>query len=366
MNFSKEDLTKLKEAITPANIISFLEELGGSPRYYNSSVIISRTICHDGDSHKLYYYLKTFSFHCYTNCGTFDIFELVRKIFNMSFLQSIYYIINKFSLQYLIDNDEENITYNATRKIEEKYFQTHKRIFDIQKDYQIQHIELPTFNEDILSRFSYPIIRPWEREGISRDVIRDAQIGYYPGGSQITIPHYDQNNRLIGIRGRQLGEEESLVFGKYRPLYINNQSYAHPLGFNLYGLNSSKKNIKKIEKAIILEGEKSVLKYRSFFGQDNDISVATCGSSLSDYQVQLLIESGAKEICIGFDRQFKEIGDNEFHKLTKTLTQLNKKYKKLITISFIFDKGMKTGYKDAPVDCGPDIFLQLFKERIIL
>ena len=112
--------------------------------------------------------------------------------------------------------------------------------------------------------------------------------------------------------------------------------------------------------------EKSVLKYRSFFGQYNDISVATCGSSLSDYQVQLLVESGAKEICIAFDRQFKEIGDEEFQKLTKNLTQLNKKYKKLVTVSFIFDKNMITGYKDAPVDCGPNVFLQLFKERLIL
>ena len=112
--------------------------------------------------------------------------------------------------------------------------------------------------------------------------------------------------------------------------------------------------------------EKSCLKYASFFGIDNDISVATCGSSLSDYQVQLLVEAGAQEICIAFDRQFQEIGDDEFQKLTKTLTQLNKKYKKLITISFLFDKEMITGYKDAPIDQGPNVFLQLFKERIIL
>ena len=35
-------------------------------------------------------------------------------------------------------------------------------------------------------------------------------------------------------------------------------------------------------------------------------------------------------------------------------------------LSFIFDKKMVTGYKDSPIDCGKDIFLQLFKERIIL
>lgn len=366
MKFSRDDLLKMKQSITAANIISFLEELGGKPRYYNTNVIISRTVCHDGDSHKLYYYINTQTFHCYTNCGTFDIFELVRKVFNMEFIQSIYYIINKFSLHYLIDEEEDNLSYNATRKIEEEYFKTHKRITQNKKEFQIQHIELPEFDDKILSKFLYPIIKPWEREGITREVINKANIGYYPGGGQITIPHYDQNNRLIGIRGRQLGQEEAEIFGKYRPLFVNNISYAHPLGFNLYGLNDAKQAIKKLGKAVIFEGEKSVLKACSFFGLEQNIYVATCGSSLSDYQVQLLVEAGAKEICIAFDRQFQEIGDIEFKKLTKTLTQLNKKYKKLITISFIFDKEMITGYKDAPIDRGPNVFLQLFKERVIL
>jgi hypothetical protein len=38
----------------------------------------------------------------------------------------------------------------------------------------------------------------------------------------------------------------------------------------------------------------------------------------------------------------------------------------MATISFIFDKQMITGYKDAPIDCGKEKFLQLFKERIYL
>ena len=142
--------------------------------------------------------------------------------------------------------------------------------------------------------------------------------------------------------------------------------YNHPLGFNLYNLNNSKENIKKLGKAIVFEGEKSCLLYASYFGTSNDISVATCGSSLSDYQVQLLMESGAKEICVAFDRQFKEIGDDEFKKLTKNLTNLNMKYKNIVNISFIFDKKKITNYKDAPIDRGPNIFLQLYQERIIL
>ena len=112
--------------------------------------------------------------------------------------------------------------------------------------------------------------------------------------------------------------------------------------------------------------EKSCLLYKSYFGLDNDISVACCGSNLSAYQVQLLKDAGAKEIIIAFDRQFQEIGDSEFKHLTKNLTKINEKYKNSVNSIFIFDKNMITGYKDSPIDCGPEIFMKLFNERIIL
>ncbi|MGN1342929.1 MAG: hypothetical protein ACI4VL_07065 [Bacilli bacterium] len=40
-----------------------------------------------------------------------------------------------------------------------------------------------------------------------------------------------------------------------------------------------------MKKAIVFEGEKSTLLYRSYFGIENDITVACCGSSLSSYQM---------------------------------------------------------------------------------
>ena len=112
--------------------------------------------------------------------------------------------------------------------------------------------------------------------------------------------------------------------------------------------------------------EKSCLLYKSYFGLENDISVACCGSSLSSFQVQQLMDAGAEEIIIAFDRQFKEVGDEEFKHVKRNLLKLRNKYKNYVNISFIFDKKMITGYKDSPIDCGKDIFLHLFKERIIL
>ena len=193
-----------------------------------------------------------------------------------------------------------------------------------------------------------------------------ASIGFYPGGDQITIPHFDENSRLVGLRGRSLCLEEAERFGKYRPLKVNGIQYNHPLGMNLYGLNWAKKAIKIIGKAIIFESEKSVLQYISMFGIDSDIAVACCGSNVSAFQINSLINAGAKEIIIALDRQFQEIGDKEFKHLTKNLTNLGKRYNKYVIISCIFYKHMITDYKSSPTDEGKEKFLQLYKERIVL
>ena len=71
----------------------------------------------------------------------------------------------------------------------------------------------------------------------------------------------------------------------------------------------------------------------------------------------MLLNAGATEIVIALDRQFQEINDDEFKHLVNNLTKIHNKYKNDVKISFIFDKRMITGYKDAPIDCGPEIFL---------
>ena len=150
------------------------------------------------------------------------------------------------------------------------------------------------------------------------------------------------------------------------PIKVNKTWYNHPLGMNLYGFNWAKGNIAIVKKAIVFESEKSVLMYMSYFGTENSIAVACCGSNLSNYQIQLLLDAGATEIIVAFDRQFKTVGDTEYKRLKKNLLTIHNKFKNYATISFIFDKNQITGYKASPIDEGPEKFLQLFKERIIL
>ena len=246
-----------------------------------------------------------------------------------------------------------------------KYLENYNRIQNV--EIKNETVVLKEYDEKILSRFNYDLkIGPWLKENISQEAIKQAYIGFYPGGDQITIPHFDENGRLIGLRGRTLCADEGERFGKYRPLKINQTLYNHPLGMNLYNFNFSKNNIKLMKKAIIFESEKSTLLYKSYFGVENDISVACCGSSISNYQMKLLIDSGVEEVIIAFDRQFQEIGDEEFKHLKTNLLRLRDKYKNSVLISFIFDRNKITEYKASPIDEGSKKFLQLFEERIVL
>lgn len=111
--------------------------------------------------------------------------------------------------------------------------------------------------------------------------------------------------------------------------------------------------------------EKSCMKLQALYGHDNDISVAVCGSAVSSYHIALLQELGVTEIIIAFDRQFVEIGDDEFKRLKNKLIHINKRYGTKVRISAIFDKNMILPYKDAPIDQGAQIFEKLLNERII-
>jgi hypothetical protein len=362
--------SKVREALSTENLFELVETWGGNPQY-TSFGFIADTICHNppGEgSRKLYFYTNTTLFRCYTGCAEpiFDIFELYIKVIKIQKGKDIDLNDAVRSLAQKFGIAGERREDDPTDELEDwKVFANYERIQDI--ELKTNEIVLKEYDPIILTRFNYDVaITPWLEEDITQEVIRHNRIGFYPGGDQITIPHFDEHGRFIGLRGRTLSKEEGELYGKYRPLKINQQLYNHPLGMNLYNLNNSKNNIPILKKAIIFEGEKSCLLYASYFGIDNDISVACCGSSVSLYQIEMLQRAGAQEIIIAFDRQFQSIGDDEFKKLKANLLKIHSKYKNDVIISFIFDKEMITNYKSSPIDHGPDIFLQLFKERIVL
>ena len=221
-----------------------------------------------------------------------------------------------------------------------------------------QSIQLAAYSPNVLESFvkQYPI--EWLEDNISAGAMDKYNIRYSISQNKIIIPHYDINNRLVGIRGRALNESE-IAYAKYAPVKIEDIVYKHKLSLNLYGLNHNWKNIKELGICYIAESEKAVLQ-SELFGEKN-CTVAICGSSLNIYQIKLLMQHcQPKEIVLCLDKEELPGEDKYFYKLWDMCS----KYKLYTNMSFIYDRENLLNLKDSPFDRGRNIFNKLLEKRV--
>ena len=358
MTYSKENV---KQNISDEDVFVLLDCLGGEPEECGE-YIVSKTICHnvvDG-SRKLYYYYNTQLFTCFTHCGTFDIIELVQKVKNLDLNAAIYFLVSFFNLEWKI-SEADDIDYSVE---DWKIFDRNQTLEEIAAEDKTYHaVHLDEYDDDIIQYYPQPVIYQWDKEHISKEVCDYMNIHYDPLNGCVIIPHYDEDNRCVGIRQRTLVQEQE-EWGKYRPWRHGKDQYNHPLAFNLYGLPQAKKNIQNMKTAIIVESEKSVLQYISYFGLAGDICIAVCGSSLSKYQFETLQKIGAEELVIAFDKDYHDMNDEEnFNNFIEKMRRIHNKYNSLCNLSFIVDTLDLLDYKQSPLDKGRDVFLELFRNR---
>ena len=256
------DKDEIKNSLTIEQVESFVAELGGEP-IREGDKIVCKTICHCGNSHKLYYYDNTKLWRCYTDCGgdAFDIFELTRKVKSRE-EPKIDRENTNWNLPEAIDLVARYFGFSENKRMSDADFMSAEdwkilNNYDRIKDINIttQEVELKEYDNKILNNLPKPIILPWIKEGITKEVMDRNGICYDPKQNGIVIPHLDMKGRLIGIRERTLIKENE-VYGKYRPARLNNQLYNHPLSFNLYNLNNSQNNIRVMKKAFVFEGKR--------------------------------------------------------------------------------------------------------------
>lgn len=366
MSFKREEIL---DGLTLEKVFDLLQELGGEPEVLpEKNLIVSRTICHNSccGSKKLYYYHESRTFHCFTECGSnFSIFDLMIKVHmlkgeSFSISEAISFVGKYFGITPTIF---EKKSFDFFKHKSWEILENYESLDNKRKQYERQDEKIVLEEkENIIQHYPVCEIASWKKEGISFDTIKRFHIKFDPIQYGALIPHYDENNRLVGIRQRTLVKEQE-DFGKYRP-YVNSQyDFRHPLSLNLFGLNKTKENIRKIKKAIVYEGEKSVLLQDSLFGEGSNFSCASCGCSLNEYQVRILLSYGVEEIIIGYDRQFVEIGDEEYIKWIEKLAKIRKKYSHYCKITFLFDEYDILQYKSSPIDEGKEKFLRLMRQR---
>ena len=365
------DKELILSSLTKEDVIKICMALGSSyPKQDNNGNLIFQSICHGSDSWKLYYYCtdidyKKHIFHCYSRCSdSFNIVELVIRANRtqgktITWYKALYYIAKTTGKIFTGESKEETKTSVITD------FNWINRLQQIKKNKK-SIPNLSEISENILEVFYYAPHQDWLNDNISREALSRYEIGYYGLTNQITIPHRDMNNRLIGIRGRFLDQEDIEMIGKYVPLQINGRTLSHSLGSNLYGINVVQDKIKTIKKAMVVEAEKSCMQAYSYFGEDSFV-VATCGSSITRTQIKLLLNYlQVEKVIYAPDRDYHESNSYEaevwYQKIIKRLAPLVPYCK----VTLCADSKERLPYKASPTDMGKDILLELLDEKIVI
>ncbi len=355
-------IRELREQLTDEQIKDILGQFNIKPYAETEAAIIFPTCCHnlEGGSPKLYYYKNTRLFHCFTECAeTFDIFTLLQKMYTLrgeeiTLVQAI--AICDLDAEQLDPRDRAEGVVDEIR-----YMQILNNIYIPNKEDLI----FKEYDKSVLKKYSFDYLglMPWIEEGIGIEALQRFNIKWDFYRQAIVIPNFDFDGRLIGIRQRHFKPEE-IMKGKYRPLYDNGVLYNHPTGRTFYGIYENKKTIMRKKTVVIFEGEKSVLRYGTIYGNDNNIALATLGQNITKDHIQYLLKMKVNNVILAYDTDYEDY---------KELYEVEKKYKEkakilapYFNVSYLMDYDFELPHKSSPIDGGKDIFENLLKSRRIV
>lgn len=339
------------QILNEQDIINLMLELGSEyPIKVNNGLAFS-TICHQGHRKKLVWFKDTKLFHCYTDCGcSYSLFNLVGKVLGLDFTSSFKYICNKFNINYKsgFEFNEDKVDLSFIKKFNKK---------------EEDKIKLNIYDENILNNFEKMYHISWLEDNIDINSMRAFKIRYDISENRIIIPHFDYNGQLIGIRCRNLNKDKIDEGKKYMPITFNKHLYNYPTSMNLYGLHINKDNIKKYKTVIIVESEKAVMQYNTYFNEN--ICVAISGSSISKYQIDLLLQLGVETVILALDKEYDECGtkEEEIYKI-KIQKAFISKLEQYFNIEILWDIDNILEKKMSPLDAGKNSFLKLYKNKI--
>lgn len=360
--------------------------------------------CHHGDNHSALFDPSTFKVNCFSECGRgMQLHTWVKQALDLTDPQDA-----KDFIEDWIDNQEIDFSNRIPQNgIDFEYKERPYEVVEvpmvegIQKDKLKKYLDRFDKTDETLTKLVWH-----KREGIDVDILKLYEVMYYTSHDTIILPHHNINGEIVGMYERsfrRLRKEIKKLYpdmpykatkpnqvqlldyprAKYVPLLRDEEdrdieekktSWSFPNSQNLYGLHLALDSIKTKEKAIIFEGGKSVMLARQY-GYPYAVATHTFGAHLN--HISMLINAGAKEIILAFDKQYKDQDSKEwdlYEKKTKALAEKIKhgKGSEDIKITRIID-GVKidnTGvrknlleFKDSPIDHGPETFKLLFDDR---
>lgn len=348
----------LYETLTDDDYDNTMRKLGANK---SNSIGRYNTICHGGNGFNLSY--KNKSFYCFSECGcSYSLLSLVKKVKNCSTTKAMKWICEVNDIEYNFKDEDIKQKSNIYNW---------KKLLKYSKN--SNYNELITFDKSVLQFFPREYHEDWIDYGISEDVLHKYGIRWYAYRQQIVIPCLNQKGKLIGIRVRNMNQDVDI---KYLPLkLLNGIEFNFPTNEYFYGENFNWVNCQKSKSVILVESEKTVLKYESWYGEDNNICLALYGSILSPQKLKKLLSWGVENFYIALDSDFEKIefSDNSdyitpyerFEKKVMKIYKMVKPYAKKICVIYN-NLGFENCNKFSITDYSKEQFEQLWESKEVI
>lgn len=349
---------ELKELITEDQIIHIMHHLGADSKPGgNDNEICFKTICHGGDSHKLYFYRDSKHFHCYSNCGHMDIINIVQNVLDISVTSAISYICDMFGFS----NGDMKEGFSMIMDQTDDW----QTLNDHCKEYDEHGVrEFNVIDDKILEQYYDYYHSSFYNDGISIATLQKFGIKYDILEQRVIIPHHNEKGELIAIRCRNLDQDLIDSGRKYMPIIHKGKLLSAKTNSYLYGLYYNQDNIRRMKSVVLLESEKAVMQLDTILGKNN-IGVALSSSNLSDTQVLLLKELGVTEVIVALDKEYKKYNTVEEKIYAMKIRKgIINKLSRYFSVSVMWDIEDLLDYKDSPTDKGSDVYFKLFNNRL--
>lgn len=324
----------------------------------------TQVIYYSGDKHvdalkgspKLYFYVDTGIYCGYSSGRSYDIISLVQTRLTLlgqecNFIKATDYILEICGIE------EEKVQRISKPNITD--WSGLERFITVRNGGSL----LPTYDKSILEAIPQQPCQEWIKEGISKETQELYQIGWYGREWGTTIPVYDNQYNLVGIRCRYWGQNSE--YGKYRPLsLLNGTVYKFPTNAVLYGLAQNQYEIERTGTVMIAESEKAVLKLDSWYGSKST-AVAMFGSQLGLQRRNQLLKLGVNHVILIVDNDAKDKSDEEFKQWNEKILKQAELWSGLAQVDVVWDSLGLLEAKENATDKDKKTFEKLFETREI-
>ena len=291
---------------------------------------------HDEDTPSLAVNEDEQFWHCF-GCGkSGSIYTWIQLTEHLSFPQAVQKVA-------------ELTNYDINEYVESESLNFFKTLSKLKKTDKEVPLRVPLdMDKDYIQRFKDEVPQEWIDEGISPETMKKYEIRIDPMSNRIVYPVKDNDDNLIGVKGRTR-------FKNFKELKIMKYMNYHRLGvLDFYQcMQQARDSINSSGEIIIVEGIKSVMKLDQW-GFHNTVSAET--SKLNEYQIELLIRMKVRDVVIAFDK------DVEMGKIKDCVKLL----KRFANVYVVYDRWRLLQDKDSPCDRGKEVWQTLYDKRIKL